>query len=332
MPASALVTVVIPAFNVGQYIARCVHSVLQQTHRRIEVIAVNDASTDDTAAVLDALAAEDRRLQVLHLTPNAGVHAARNQGVRAATGAYIGFVDADDWIAPRMYETLCEEAVRSDADVVICGAATALSADQLASPKVRFRRRRAVTDGILDRFCRFEFGSGVLWNKLYSAALVRPFAELPLIQNVEACEDYIVNVGCFAKARKVVTLPSSLYYYFARPESASRAAANAKGFCRVLRAYTVCVAAYAKLLTAEELGYVEGLFARQLSFASYQVADPSELEPYHAELQSILRQLADVHPSGIYSLVHTFRRTNGRAMLKSAVRTLLSQAKQCVWR
>ena len=332
MPNSALVTVVIPAFNVGQYIGRCVRSVLRQTHGQMEVIVVNDASTDDTAAVLDALAAEDRRLQVVHLAQNVGVHAAPPPGGRAAPGAYNGFVDADDWIAPEMYATLCGEAVRSEADIVICGAATALSADQLASPKVRFRRRRAVSDGILERFCRFEFGSGVLWNKLYAATLVRPFAELPLIQNVEACEDYIVNVGCFARARRVVTLPSNLYYYFARPESASRAAANAKGFCRVLTAYTVCIAAYATLLTAEELGHVDGLFARQLSFPSYQVAHPAELEPFREELQSILRQLAAVHPTGIYSLVHTFERIHGRAMLKSAVRTLLSQARQCVWR
>ncbi len=332
MSNSILVTVVIPAFNVGQYIGRCVRSVLEQTHRQIEVIVVNDASTDDTAAVLDALAAEDRRLQVMHLAQNVGVHAARARGVRAAAGNYIGFVDSDDWIAPQMYETLCGEAVRADADLVICGAATAWSADRLGRPKVRFRRRRTVTDGILDRFCRLEFGSGVLWNKLYAAALVRPFAALPLPRSVDAAEDYVVNVGCFARARRVVTLPDILYYYFERPESASRIGANAKGFSRVLRAYVECIAAYATLLTAAQLRSVEGLYARQLGFPGYQVADPAEWEPHREELRDILRQLAEVHPTGIYALVHTFQYTHGRAMLKLAVRTLLGRARQFVGR
>ena len=326
-PASALITVVIPAFNVGPYIRRCVASLLQQTHHELEVIVVNDASVDDTAAILDGLMAADSRLQVHHLPRNIGVHAARALGLRSAAGAYVGFVDSDDWVAPRMYETLCGEAVRADADIVVCGATTALSADHLGSPKVRFRRRQVIESNLLPRFCRLEFGSGVLWNKLYSSELVRPFAFLPLDRNVDAAEDYIVNIGCFARSRRVVTLPESFYYYFERPESASRAGANARGFCRVLRAYTACIAAYAGSLTATELSHIGDLYARQLGFASYWVSDPADLEPYRQELQSILRELADVHPCGIYPLVHAFEQTSGREMLKGAVRKLLAKAR-----
>ena len=144
LSASALVTVVIPAFNVGPYIGRCVRSVLQQTHRELEVIVVNDASVDETAAVLDGLMAADVRLKVLHLAENVGVHAARAHGLRVAAGSYVGFVDSDDWIAPQMYEVLRGEAARSAADIVVCGATTVLSDDQLGSPKVRFRRRQVL--------------------------------------------------------------------------------------------------------------------------------------------------------------------------------------------
>ena len=143
---------------------------------------------------------------------------------------------------------------------------------------------------------------------------------------MDAAEDYIVNVGCFAHSRRVVTLPESLYYYFERPESASRAGANARGFCRVMRAYVACVAAYGGSMSPEELSQVEDLYARQLGFASYRVGDPADLEPYREELQSILRELAEVHPSGLYSLIHTFERTGGREMLKGAVRKLFLKA------
>ena len=171
----------------------------------------------------------------------------------------------------------------------------------------------------------------MLWNKLYAAALVRPFAELPLPRHVDAAEDYVVNVGCFARARRVVTLPALLYYYFERPESASRAGANAKGFCRVLRAYIACMASYANLLKAEQLRSVENLYRLQLSFTSYHVAAPSELEPYRTELQGILRQLAEVYPSGLYSLVHTFERTD-RGRWELAARKVLAWVRRWVGR
>ena len=85
--ASALVTVIIPAFNVGPYIQRCVQSVLQQSYRELEVIVVNDASVDETATVLDGLMAADSRLKVLHLEQNIGIHAAREHGLRSSAGA-----------------------------------------------------------------------------------------------------------------------------------------------------------------------------------------------------------------------------------------------------
>ena len=195
------------------------------------MIVVNDASTDDTAAVLDALAAGDSRLKVVHLAENVGVHAARTQGVRARDG-HVPRV--------RRFRRLdrapdVRNPVRGSGPVRRrCRGLRRghRPCRPINSPAPRFASAAGGLwpTEILDRFCRFEFGSGVLWNKLYSTALVRPFAELPLPRNVDAAEDYVVNVGCFARARRVVTLPVSLYYYFERPESASRAGANAKGF------------------------------------------------------------------------------------------------------
>jgi glycosyltransferase EpsJ len=199
--------------------------------------------------------------------------------------------------------------------------------------KVRFRRARVVEDDLLDRFCRMEFGTGVLWNKLYRAPVIRPHATVGLGRDVESGEDYIVNIGCFATADRVATVPETLYYYYARPGSVSRAAPNAKRFTRLLIAYVACLEVHAAALRPH-FPAIDALYARQLRLECYGVSSLSQLLGCEPELRSILQRLAAVHPAGIYSLIHAFdtsaeprRRgflaaareisANGRALLRS---------------
>jgi len=320
---SELVSVVVPAFNVGPYILRCINSILTQTHRAVELIVVDDCSSDDTAAILDRKAGEDGRLRVIHLSENGGVHAARAAGVRMASGAYLGFVDADDWAAPGMYGAMLREARDHDADIVICGAIATADVNQPGRPKARFRRHRVLENDLLRRFCHLEFGSGVLWNKLYRASVIRPFAVVPLEREVDAAEDYIVNVGCFAVAARVVTLPESYYYYYKRPESASRTGTEAAKFCRVVRAYTACLEVYAASLP-HSLAQIDWLYARQLRHDCYRVPHFGDLEPFRQEMRESMRRLAAVRPESIYPLIHAFDRENAEEVLgvRAAVRGL----------
>lgn len=301
-----LVSIIVPAFNSDAYLRRCVESILGQSHRELELIVVNDCSSDDTASILNGMSAQDSRLKVVHLTENVGVHGARSRGVTEAGGEFIGFADADDWVAPGMIAALLAEATTGQgADIVICGAVLATAIGQTGQHKVRFRRRREFVDRLLERFCRLEFGSGVLWNKLYRADLIRPFALLSLERKVDAAEDYIVNIGCFAKATRVVVLPETHYFYFEHPESASRSASNAKSFARTLRAYVACLEAYSASLRAD-FGLISGLYCRQLTMPCYRVQTAADLAPFRDELHESLERLARVHPEGAYSLVHAF--------------------------
>lgn len=303
-----LVSIIVPAFNAAAHLRRCVESILRQTHRELEVIVVNDFSTDDTGCVLDGLAATDSRLKVVHLTENAGVHGARSRGIGEADGEFIGFADADDWIAPEMIAALLAEATHGKgADIVICGAVLATGIGETGRHKVRFDRREEVKDQLLERFCRFEFGSGVLWNKLYRAGLIRPHAQLRLERKVDAAEDYIVNIGCFAMADRVVVLPETYYFYFEHPSSASRSASNAKSFSRMLRAYVACLESYSSSLR-DEFERITDLYAYQLSMPCYRVPSAEELAPFREELQESLDRLARVYPEGIYAMVHVFDR------------------------
>jgi glycosyltransferase involved in cell wall biosynthesis len=302
----ALVSIVVAAFNAGTTLPRCIGSLLGQTHGNIEVIVVNDASTDGTSRILDELAARDNRLRVENLEQNVGVHAARRVGVRASRGNFIGFADSDDWMAPGMYAHLLEEAQRTGADIVVCGA-DCVSEDGLPLPsKVSFPVRRVFEDDLLGRFCRLEFGSGLQWNKLYQAPLIRRYSELELSRRFgDGPEDYIVNVGCFASARRVVTVPERHYFYLIRSQGLSNSLSNPRAFLRLFGAYVACLEAYCQEIP-QHFPLIDELYTRQLRFDDYRVTSIEELAEFSDGLCNCLARLAAVHPEGVYSLVHAF--------------------------
>ena len=109
------VSIVVPVYNAERYLAECVRSILAQTIEDIELILVDDGSTDSSPAMCDAFAEQDTRVKVIH-KPNGRASSARNAGIRAATGEFIAFVDSDDWINADMYEKM----LQPDADVCLC--------------------------------------------------------------------------------------------------------------------------------------------------------------------------------------------------------------------
>ena len=129
-----LISVIVPVYNVKPYLAKCLDSLLSQTYPNMEVIVVDDASTDGGGAVCDAFAAKDSRLRVLHLTANSGLSAARNQGVQAAGGQFAAFVDSDDYVESGLLEKLHAQLVETGADISVCGAAGLKVKEGPASP------------------------------------------------------------------------------------------------------------------------------------------------------------------------------------------------------
>lgn len=102
-----LITVIVPVYNIKDYLPRCVHSITAQTYRQLEIILVDDGSTDGTGKLCDRLAREDGRIRVYH-KENGGSSSARNLALFHAAGEYVGFVDSDDYIEPDMYELLMQ--------------------------------------------------------------------------------------------------------------------------------------------------------------------------------------------------------------------------------
>ena len=114
------ISIIIPVYNVEKYLDRCINSLRNQTFKDIEIILVDDSSTDNSPEICDRLAMEDNRIKVIH-KPNEGAGKARNAALKVATGEYIGFVDSDDYVEPCMYETLLNVAEKYNSDLVISG-------------------------------------------------------------------------------------------------------------------------------------------------------------------------------------------------------------------
>lgn len=127
---SPLVTIVIPVFNVEEYIVQCIQSVIAQSYKNIEILCIDDQGTDRSMDAVSTLALLDKRIRVLKHVTNLGLGSARNTGIREARGEFIYFLDADDWIMPKTIENLVAKAISEATDIVI-GSAFAFSDNSL---------------------------------------------------------------------------------------------------------------------------------------------------------------------------------------------------------
>ena len=116
----ALLSVIVPVYNMEKYLSRCLDSIIDQTLQDIEIVCVDDGSTDSSPVILQSYAEKDSRIHIIS-KQNGGLVSARKAGVKAATGKYIGYVDSDDWIDPVMYESMCDCADNHQADMVSGG-------------------------------------------------------------------------------------------------------------------------------------------------------------------------------------------------------------------
>ncbi len=221
-----LISVVIPAYNIADCLSGCLDSVLAQTHVALEVIVVDDGSTDATAQVLDAYAEKDVRIKAIH-KENGGVTSARLRGIAEATGEWIGFVDGDDYIEPTMFEHLLSNAVRYQADIAHCGY-------QMVFPNGRvdyyYNTGRLVQQdnrtGLSD-LLRGDFVEPGLCNKLFHQSLFRCLLYDDVMpRDIKINEDLLMNYYLFKEAQLSVYEDFCPYHYMLRKGSAATSKLN----------------------------------------------------------------------------------------------------------
>ncbi len=214
------ISVIVPAYNAQETIERCVLSIKNQSYSNIEIIVVNDGSSDETEKIVQRIADRDSKVRLITI-PNGGVSHARNVGIDNATGDFITFVDSDDYIDYEMYAYLMDLVPKYDADIAQCsykninpdGSIVLVGNNEKIIEQSRDEAVKCLISGRLF--------SGGLWNKVYRATL---FENIRLDEHIKYNEDVLANFYLFEKANKSVYSDIAFYNYVANHDSSTHSA------------------------------------------------------------------------------------------------------------
>lgn len=209
------VSIIVPIYNVEKYIERCIKSILGQTYKNLEIILVNDCSTDKSIEILKKIIKDDERCIYIEKKENSGLAAARNTGIKIATGDFLAFVDSDDWINIEYVQKLLNAIQKNNADIAVCDYATVsengkfevanslfpLNNESNISQKIAYIRNHSVTK--------------LINRKSFLAE------DLLFPEEITRAEDMGTIIPLLTKAKKIELVDEPLYYYFQRNNSLS---------------------------------------------------------------------------------------------------------------
>ncbi len=219
--AQDLVSIVVPVYNVERYLPTCVDSLLTQTYTNLEIILVDDGSTDRSSGLCDCYAKNNERVRAIH-KPNGGLSSARNAGLDVAGGVYIAFVDSDDYVDSHYIETLHSAITDSDADLALC-------AFNLVDESHQRLDTISLDPGVMsteDFWGRYFVGGSssvpkgasaavVAWNKLYKSSI---FSTLRYAEG-RLYEDEYILCDVISRCNRIVAISDVLYFYLQRSGS-----------------------------------------------------------------------------------------------------------------
>ncbi len=227
-----LVSVIIPVYNVQDYLIRCVESILNQSYRNIEIILVDDGSTDNSPVLCDGLAKRDNRITVLHQA-NAGVSAARNAGIDIAEGDFVAFVDSDDFAQPDMLETMIS-GFSDGVDIVRCAYRKYFD-DKSTADVTDARETILESQDYLNIMFSDEALNSNCWCKMYRKSVIDGI-RFPISYKVG--EDNYFNYQVVKNANKVHVCSKIVYNYYINQESATNGDGSTEGWLQNIKLHS----------------------------------------------------------------------------------------------
>ena len=224
------ISVIVPVYNVEQYLERCVDSIINQTYTNLEIILVNDGSTDNSGKLCDELAKKDERIRVIH-KENGGLSDARNRGIDEAESDLVGFIDSDDYIDSDMYEVLLKNLNDTDANLSMC----ALYDVYNNTPEAQVTNKETwelSSEQAIKMVMEAKILSVTAVNKLYRKSL---FSDLKF-EVGKIAEDAFIMIKLLDKCEKIVATNEKKYYYVHRENSITTQKFSTK-FLNVIEAY-----------------------------------------------------------------------------------------------
>ena len=209
-----LISVIVPVYNCEKYIESCIKSILEQDYSNLELILVDDGSTDKSGMLCNQYAARDKRIKVLS-GRNSGASAARNKGMRVATGDWYSFVDADDFLDKNMYSTLMAFQKKTRAEIVQCGYRRIENGIEVFSTNSGGEYVQDTEEALM---CLIEgkLFSNALWTKLFNKKVID---DISFNENLKINEDILFNFKAFMKAKKIAYIAQAKYNYIVHKNS-----------------------------------------------------------------------------------------------------------------
>ncbi|WP_371025208.1 glycosyltransferase [Paraclostridium ghonii] len=207
-----LISIIVPVYNAEIFLTRCLESIKNQTYLNLEVILVNDGSTDSSGLICDKYSKIDSRFICIH-KENEGVSSARNIGLSLAKGKYIGFVDSDDWIEPNMFENLYKLILDKNADIAMCGYVKQDLDGNILNKENKSQINLYNTWEALNNILDESKFRGFLCNKLFSKEIINQACDGKFKNDIHFCEDLLFCCQCILKS-KVLVYDSTPYYHY----------------------------------------------------------------------------------------------------------------------
>ncbi len=202
-----LVSIIVPVYNVEKYLDKCIETLIHQTYQNIEIILIDDGSTDSSRKKANDWKKQDSRIKMIHQN-HQGVSSARNKGINLAKGKYIIFIDADDYTDKDLIEKLANKIETTNSDLSVCGfyyVNKEIKSSTLYNQTLKEMDQKT----FLDNICK-EYYKGYLWNKLL---IKEKIGTLRFDENKKICEDLLFIVKYTLNCQKISYIPESLYYY-----------------------------------------------------------------------------------------------------------------------
>lgn len=215
------ISVIVPVYNAEKYLDRCIQSVLQQTYPNWELILIDDGSKDESGSIADQYEQTDDRIRVIH-QQNAGVSAARNQGLNLATGDYVAFLDADDELTSDCFNKLLRVAIENHADIVAGKCSSDRNSTRQLGETIIWHGEEALKNALMDN--PFTYSA---WAKLFHMACI---GNTRFVPEIKINEDSYFIFQLLTKKPTFVGIEDDVYLYRENPDSASRAAFSEKFF------------------------------------------------------------------------------------------------------
>ena len=221
-----LVSIIIPIFNVEKYLDRCIESVVNQTYKKIEIILVDDGSTDRCPQMCDEWGLKDSRIKVVH-KENAGLGMARNTGIDNASGEYIFFFDSDDYVDVTIVERCVKSALENDSEVVAYGRNDVYDDGRIVPRGIKTEKTlfsdSEICNIVLPAMFTYELGFGVSsWGKMYKLELFNRFNKRFVSEKQIISEDAYFAIDLYTDVNRVSIVCENLYFYCKRGNSLSQ--------------------------------------------------------------------------------------------------------------